>query len=562
MHRSSARARSTRLARPVAILAIAMWALWGCSSGRLEGENGGADSTEDSAGDSAADTAPGDVATDAGDARIDVEADALGDVDGGPDTDGGPADASRDGDTAPDLDGGPIDAVEEVADTGRDGRPDRVVFDPFDTGGGGELTVVFDGALGVSHERLDAALGNDGRIWLTGCSGVFCGEAVYICSFDAAARSVADFDRQCQSHGTNGAIFRAPRIAVDEAVASPEVAVVWDVDNHHAYGLLRDSGGSLAQQLLFDADSTSVNHPDVAFFDGEFWAVSQWWYAIGRVAFDALPLSSYDPNGNAAISNPALTTPVSDWDSCPSCAADVANCPAWVARTTHVPLGQEHKAPSIASGRMGEVERVAWVSYWGEYVYYHTCTADGGDVECPTLPVVVDGSCDAASSVSSHRLQAGANPPGRLEYPGRPGAAVDDQLNIHVAWHNVADLDPSDGENWQWHGLDYYMLPNTDLGAPLHLFLDAPFPLGGVDQLSPSVAVNEPGDVLVAFSSPAEDRIYLVARRQGEEEWSTGPEAVDSSRYPQTAAVASGDGFWLLYHHADGQVHAAYLDFR
>jgi hypothetical protein len=261
-------------------------------------------------------------------------------------------------------------------------------------------------------------------------------------------------------------------------------------------------------QTLFAAEVTSVNHPDIAWFDGAFTAVSQWYWAIGRTSFTSLP---------AALEIAA------DWDAGEG--------------------GSEHKAPSIAANRDGDTWRLAWASYHGDRIYLKTLLSG------EAVPTDLDFQA-AEIEVEGIPLQG---------YAGWPRVAVDADLGIHLAWHDWV----ASGDEREFRAVDYRHLPHPGLQPALSTLLDVP--LGDVGSVSPAVAVGDAGDVVVTFGSnlPSGGSVYFCLREAGQSDFPGGAVPLEEDRMgsPYTPAAAPwGERFWLLYNGKQGdQVHAVLL---
>ena len=368
--------------------------------------------------------------------------------------------------------------------------------------------------------RLDAAMGADGRIYFSGLSG-----DLHACSFDGGATSRQELDLHCERFGSTGHVLFYPRIAVSDA-QEPAMAVVWDLGDHrHTLGRYSERNPPYEHvQTLFEATETTVNHPDVTFFDDEFVAVSQWFNAIGRVTFSRLP----QPLTHSA-----------DWDACSDAPWDL--CPGGF-RSSYGHT--EHKGPAVDANRMGDAERMAWVSFYGAYLFVHVCDAQGGVVRCST-DALDPGSFDAERDLFKLSSTEG--------YVGWAGLTVDHELNVHVAWNNSVE----ENDQWLFRGLDYARLSYPDL-TPLRLHTPSP-PLGDVGGQSPSVAVNRDGDVLVACSSnQAQHALYALFRFRDHDSWVAEPQVLASGKTgtPYSPAVVGYErGFWLLYSGPDDVVH-------
>ncbi len=375
-----------------------------------------------------------------------------------------------------------------------------------DAGATGPFQVVVDrpldlGGTPLALSRLDAAVGGDGRVYFTGYGG----GAIHVCSFNGefvghrAGRGPTDLDLSCTEFAA-GPLYFYPRIALDDA---DRPAVVWDLASN-----LETRGRYLDQeQALFTADITSVNHPDIAWFDGQFTAVSQWYYAIGRVRFASLPAS---------------LDPVADWDAGEG--------------------GSEKKAPSLTANRDGAAERMAWACYWGPTVFLKSQLAGGA---------IVDREYHATAHAGSGGDLQG--------YPGWPHVAVDRTLDIHLAWHDWVDTGDGVGE---YRGVEYRHIAHPGLTLTENLYLD--LPLGDLGGQSPAVAVDDAGDVAIAFASnlAAGSSVYVLLRDAGADDFAGAPLVLESGKSGsyQPAAVGYGGEFWLLYPGKDGdQVHAVRL---
>lgn len=375
-------------------------------------------------------------------------------------------------------------------------------------GGDGPYEVIVDSPLTVGGTplaltRLDVAAGSDGRVYFTGYDGW---GNVSVCSFDGTYEGLIEqqdrsLDLQCESIATD-AVWFIPRLALDP---DNQAAVVWDRTNY-----METWGRYLGeQQALFVADTTSVNHPDVAYFDGAFTAVSQWFQAIGRLTFTGLPTAE---------------TPVADWDAGPG--------------------GSELKGPSIAAGGDEGGERLAWVAYHGTTIYGKT--AIPGQLQ-PT-------DFELTGSTVFHDGQD------RTGYPGWSHVAVDREQGIHVAWNIWIDDGSVSGQH---RGLDYRHVTHPDLQVVTSLFVD--IPLGDTTLFTPAIATNESLDVAVAFASGlgTDDAVYLLLRDAGAPDFTGAPTALESGRDGgayNPAATGFGHTFWVLYNSQDGdQIHAVRL---
>ncbi len=439
-------------------LALGAACCWCLSGAACSGSNPTASARPNPATDAGSDSTDGSIS------QADAQADAAQDA---------PAEATKDAHVVPQ-------------------GPYAVLADTPLSAGGSPLALT----------RLDAAAGSDGRIYFVGYDNA---GNIQQCSFDGQApgQDAGKLSAQASCTSFNaGALYFYPRLALDD---QNQPAVVWDLTKNT--GTWARYGGTSA--LLFSATTTSVNHPDIAYFDGAFTAVSQWNYAIARKTFASLPA----PAG----------APAADWDAGPG--------------------GQEPKGPSIASASNANDARLAWVAYNGPSVMLKT--------RLQSDATIVDVQHKARSITAQGSDHQG--------YPGWPNVAVGPDLDIHVAFTSWYDLG---GANGTFRGIEYWHLSQPGL-TPTTVFVD--LPMGDTSALSPSVAVDAAGDALVAFSSnPATGgAVYYVIRKAGASSFTSAPQALEQGRNGGTynpAAASIGAGFWVLYNAKGGDgVHAVYV---